>query len=312
MEVVQKESKAISSASDDTCKVSLMSQDIEDMDPAEILERAAQAREAGETETAAKMFNAVGNIYMSVAEFEEAHKCFSDSLDIYKELKDETGVCDTMYNLGVAQINLERWDEAIGTLEAAKKMFDKAKNDSGAADVTYGLALANLGQGGFDAALGHFKKAQKAYNTLDNQQGVASVIMDIGAAYVDKEDWTVASTTIKKALKVYREIEDKAGIADALSLLGDIAETGGNQKKAAEHFVEAAQNYYEAETSLRALAAVLDESLMTSLTLFQRRLKPSPTVKISTKNCLISKPKNRYNQFFDFITIGSTRTNSIY
>ena len=224
-----------------------MSQDIEDMDPAEILERAAQAREAGEKETAAKMFNAVGNIYMSVAEFDEAHKCFNDSIEIYKDLNDETGVCDTMYNLGVAQINLERWDEAIVTLEAAKKKFDKAKNDGGSADVTYGLALANLGQGSFDVALGHFKKAQKAYNTLDNQQGVASVIMDIGAAYVDKEDWTVASTTIKKALKVYREIEDKSGIADALSLLGDIAETGGNQKKAAEHFVEAAQNYYEAE-----------------------------------------------------------------
>lgn len=224
-----------------------MSEDIEDMDPAEILEKAAEAVEAGEKETAAKMFNAVGNIYMSVAEFDEAHKCFNDSLEIYKELKDETGVCDTMYNLGVAQINLERWTEAVTTLEAAKKMFDKASNDSGAADVTYGLALANLGQGSFDTAMGHFKKAQKAYKALDNQQGVASVIMDMGAAYVDKEDWTVAGTTIKKALKVYREIEDKAGIADALSLLGDIAETGGNQKKAAEHFVEAAQNYYEAE-----------------------------------------------------------------
>ncbi|MFW9868939.1 MAG: tetratricopeptide repeat protein, partial [Candidatus Thorarchaeota archaeon] len=92
-----------------------MTEDIEDMDPAELLEQAAEAKEAGDNETAAKMFNAVGNIYMSVAEFEEAHKCFSDSLELYKELKDETGVCDTMYNLGVAQINLERWDEAIST-----------------------------------------------------------------------------------------------------------------------------------------------------------------------------------------------------
>lgn len=69
----------------------------------------------------------------------------------------------------------------------------------------------------------------------------------MGAAYVDKEDWTTAETTIKKALKVYREIDDKSGVADALSLLGDIAETKGNQKKAAELFVEAAQNYYESE-----------------------------------------------------------------
>ena len=224
-----------------------MTQGVEDMNPAEILERAAEAREAGDKETAAKMFNTVGNIYMSVAEFEEANKCFNDSLEIYKEMKEETGICDTMYNIGVAQINLEKWDEAIATLEATKKMFDKASNDSGSADVIYGLALATLGQGDFDVAMGHFKKAQKAYKTLDNQQGVASVIMDMGAAHVDKQDWTPAGTTIKKALKVYREIEDKAGIADALSLLGDIAETGGNQKKAAELFVEASQNYFEAE-----------------------------------------------------------------
>ncbi|MGD9397086.1 MAG: tetratricopeptide repeat protein [Candidatus Thorarchaeota archaeon] len=224
-----------------------MSQQIEDMDPAEILEQAASALESGDNDTAAKMFNAVGNIYMSVAEFEEAHKCFEDSLKIYQELKDETGVCDTMYNLGVAQINLEQWDEAISTLQSAKKMFEKSSNDSGAADALYGLALATLGQGSFDTAMGHFKKAQKEYKKLENQQGVASVIMDMGAAYVDKENWTTAETTIKKALKVYREIEDKSGIADACSLLGDIAETSGNQKKAAEMFVEAAQNYYESE-----------------------------------------------------------------
>ena len=224
-----------------------MGEESEDMDPAIILEQAAAALEAGEKDTAAKMFNAVGNLYMSVAEFEEAHKCFEDSLKIYQDMKDETGICDTMYNLGVAQINLERWDEAIATLESAKKMFEKSSNASGSADATYGLALANLGQGSFDAAMTHFKKAQRSYNTLENQQGVASVIMDMGAAHADKEDWTAAATTIKKALKVYREIEDKSGIADACSLLGDIAETNGNQKKAAELFVEAAQNYYESE-----------------------------------------------------------------
>ncbi|OLS30484.1 MAG: hypothetical protein ThorAB25_09350 [Candidatus Thorarchaeota archaeon AB_25] len=224
-----------------------MSQEIEDMDPAEILEQAAAALESGENDTAAKMFNTVGNIYMSVAEFEEAHKCFEDSLKIYQDMKDETGICDTMYNLGVAQINLEQWDEAVATLQSAKKMFEKSSNDSGAADALYGLALATLGQGGFDTAMGHFKKAQRAYKTLENEQGVASVIMDMGAAYVDKEDWTTAETTIKKALKVYREIEDKSGIADACSLLGDIAETSGNQKKAAELFVEAAQNYFDSE-----------------------------------------------------------------
>lgn len=224
-----------------------MSEHIEDIDPADILEQAAAALEAGEKDTAAKMFNAVGNLYMSVAEFDEAHKCFEDSLKIYQDMKDETGICDTMYNLGVAQINLERWDEAIATLESAKKIFDKSSNASGSADATYGLALANLGQGSFDTAMAHFKKAQRAYGTLENQQGVASVIMDMGAAHADKEDWTAADTTIKKALKVYREIEDKSGIADACSLLGDIAETNGNQKKAAELFVEAAQNYYESE-----------------------------------------------------------------
>ncbi|MHA1938455.1 MAG: hypothetical protein ACW97O_09635, partial [Candidatus Thorarchaeota archaeon] len=47
--------------------------------------------------------------------------------------------------------------------------------------------------------------------------------------------------------KIYREVDDKAGIADALSLLGDIAEMNGNQKKSAEHFTEAAQNYMEAK-----------------------------------------------------------------
>ncbi len=220
---------------------------LEDMDPAELLEQAAAALESGQKDEAAKMFNAAGNIYMSVEEFEEAHKCFEESLRIYKELKDQNGSCDTIYNLGVASINLERWDEALLSLETAMKLFEKASNKNGVADAIYGLGLANLGHGNFDEAMEYFKKAQKAYKALENDQGMASVVMDMGAAYADKEDWTNAQATIKKALKLYEDMGDKEGIADALSFLGDISETGGDEKRAAELFVDAAKNYSEAE-----------------------------------------------------------------
>jgi tetratricopeptide (TPR) repeat protein len=220
---------------------------IEDMDPAELLEQAAAALESGQKDEAAKMFNAAGNIYMSVEEFEEAHKCFQESQQIYKELKDENGTCDTIYNLGVASINLERWDEALLSLEKAMKLFEKASNKNGVADAIYGLALANLGHGNFDEAMEYFKKAQKAYKALENDQGMASVVMDMGAAYADKEDWTNAQATIKKALKLYEDMGDKEGIADALSFLGDISETSGDEKRSAELFVDAAKNYSEAE-----------------------------------------------------------------
>ncbi len=219
----------------------------DDMDPAEMLEQASQALEAGEKDVAAKILNAVGNVYMGVAEYEEALKCFEQSLKIYKELKDETGVGDALYNLGVAQINLEQWADAAETCQTAMKMFEKVSNQDGAADAMYALALAKHGLGEFDGALTYFKKAQKAYKSVDNQQGVASTIMDVGNAYADKEDWEAAEKEFKKALKIYREIDDKAGVADALSLLGDIAEMNDNQKKSAEYFVEAAQSYLDAD-----------------------------------------------------------------
>ncbi|MFX1369052.1 MAG: tetratricopeptide repeat protein [Promethearchaeota archaeon] len=219
----------------------------EDLDPTELLEQANEALEAGERDIAAKIMNAVGNLYMSVAEYEEALQCFEKSLDLYNELKDETGISDAMYNLGVAQINLEMWDEAASSTEQAMKLFKKVSNKDGEADAMYALGLAKHGLGEFEAALDFFKEAQRAYKAVDNQQGVASTIMDVGNAYADREDWDSADKEFKKALKIYREIEDKAGIADALSLLGDIAEMNGNQKKSAEHFIEAAQHYLDAE-----------------------------------------------------------------
>ena len=247
---LQKESKAKWTAPFDIVQVSPMTQKpetgMDDMDPAELLEQAAAALKAGEKDEAAKKYNAVGTIYMSVAEFEEAHKCFKESQQIYKDLKDETGACDTMYNLGVASINLEQWGEALTSLESALKLFDKTDNKSGSADVVYGLALASLGHGSFDEAMAYFKKAQRAYKTLDNTQGMASVVMDMGAAHVDKEDWVAAKASIKKALKIYEEMGDKAGMADAQSLLGDISETNGDEKRAAEMFVDASKNYFEA------------------------------------------------------------------
>lgn len=220
---------------------------LEDLDPAELMEQAAAAKEKGEDGTAAKLYNAAGNIYMSVAEYAEALDCFEKSLALYTAIKDETGTSDTMYNLGVAQINLEKWDEAVKTCETAMKMFEKLSNHEGVADAMYGLALAHLGKGSFEQAMDYFNKAQRAYKVVNNDQAVAIILMDIGNAYADKEDWDSAEVSFKKALKIYRDLDDKAGIADALSLLGDISETRGNQRKSAEYFVEAAQCYFEAE-----------------------------------------------------------------
>ena len=98
---------------------------IDELDPALLLEQAAAAKEAGEDIIAAKIYNTVGNLYMSVAEYDEALENFQTALDIYREHKDEVGTSDALYNLGVAQINLEQWQEAVKTCQAAMKLFQK-------------------------------------------------------------------------------------------------------------------------------------------------------------------------------------------
>jgi tetratricopeptide (TPR) repeat protein len=219
----------------------------DDMDPAQLIEQAEEAKAAGENEIAAKLYNAAGNIYMSVAEYEEAKDSFEHALNLYQEIGDEIGISDSMYNLGVAQINLEQWDAAAKTCQNAMALFEKNSNPEGTADALYGIALAKVGLGQFDEAMEFFKKAQKAYKDINNEQGVVSIIMDIGNAHADREEWELAEAQFKKALKIYRDIDDKAGIADALSLLGDIAEMNNNQRKSAEYFVEAAECYLAAE-----------------------------------------------------------------
>ncbi len=248
----------------------------DDIDPVQLLEAAAAAEQAGDKATAARHYNTVGNVYISVADYEEALTNFQRALSLYRELNDETGISDSTYNLGVAQVNLERWAEAAATLQTAVEIFQKAGKEDGVADALYGLALAKLGLGAFDEAMEILKSAQKVYKAAGNEQGVASTIMDIGTAYADKEDWENAEKAFKRALAIYQELQDNAGIADALSFLGDIAETQDNQKKAAELFVEAAQYYVKAkifdiarEVIERAEAKIWDIPKST-----RRRLRP--------------------------------------
>ncbi|MHA1742209.1 MAG: tetratricopeptide repeat protein [Candidatus Thorarchaeota archaeon] len=228
----------------------------EEIDPAEVLEMAARAKASGNLAMAARMFNTAGNIYMSVAEYEEALQAFQESLDLYRQAEEEVGAADALYNLGVALINLECWADAAATCDEAVKLFQKISNDAGSADALYGLALAKLGMGEFDEAMSLFKKAQRAYKALGNEQGVATIVMDMGNAYADREDWVNAEKSFKKALKIYQELGDPAGIADAYSLIGDIAEINNNQRKAAESFVEAAEHYLKADLADVAREAV--------------------------------------------------------
>ena len=98
-------------------------------------------------------YNNIGYINSVMNNFDEAFKFYSKALEIYEELGNKRGLCDTNMNLGAFFRDFEYYDESYGFFRKALEIAIEINSEEKIASGFVNLASINEINGNYEVAL---------------------------------------------------------------------------------------------------------------------------------------------------------------
>lgn len=184
-----------------------------------------------------KLFTQAGNLRLAEKRLLEAVELQSQDANV-------------LYNLGKVYVQLERYEDAIDHLKAAKRLSARPQH----------YIIAYLGRAYLGAEA--LKEARQLYEDMRHLiRKRAYILRDVGELYARLEEWDLAETVLRKAVK--QDYRNHNGHFQ----LGVVLEQKGKYREAAQEFRKAQelrQKHYnrrfpEAEASLQALLSANPE-----------------------------------------------------
>ena len=127
-----------------------------------------------------------------------ARRLWEESLALYEELGDRTGIGRTLGELGVLALEEGKDDEAAALYARAAGMFREDGDD----------------------------------------RRLAVVVTNLGSLALKRADYAEAEAQLEASIELVRRVGDDEGMAESLRLLGSVALARGDDTRAAKHFAE--------------------------------------------------------------------------
>jgi serine phosphatase RsbU (regulator of sigma subunit)/Tfp pilus assembly protein PilF len=234
------ESAGASASSNPLDSLNRLAEEYLDKDPAKTLELGTQAMAMAEAQRntpgkAAALIN-LGKLYETLGENEKAVANYFQSLKLFEQLHDSSGIVRVYNALGVLFRNQDNFDKALEYLTDAEKIGRNINNPRVQAESYNNLGSIHYFRRDYDQALSYFKQSLKIRQNAGLQTEAAKSMNNIGLVYKHKHEYDKALQYFMQSLQTQRDLGNKAGISTVLDNIGDIYyEKGDNQKALAYH-----------------------------------------------------------------------------
>jgi len=184
-----------------------------------------------------------GVLYMNQGNYDKAIDYYFNSLNLYKELDDKSGISGCCLYIGIYYGDQGSNDKALEYYLKALKIFEELGNKSQMA-YCY-INIAGLSLGSFDKILDYYLKSLNLFKELSDKGGMAYCYKNIGNFYSSHSNYKDAIDYYYKSLNLYNEFNDKKGISDCLNNIGCVNEILGLYDKASEYYFKSLNIYEE-------------------------------------------------------------------
>jgi transcriptional regulator with XRE-family HTH domain/tetratricopeptide (TPR) repeat protein len=205
----------------------------------------AAARRLGSPERIFRALNGIGGVYTEKGYSDEALTYFLEALEITQQIRDESVEAYVVHNIAITYHNagdderaleyarrrleladdsrtadvvtslrnlagilssLNRHDEALEYLHAARGIVADIPGDRHNAGVSYEFGVATAGLGRHDEALEHFQQALDIYRRLDLRSGAAFTLWQIGDSRNAKHEPAAARAAWTQSAAIFTEL----------------------------------------------------------------------------------------------------------
>lgn len=180
----------------------------------------------------ANSYNLIGNICLSLKEFNEAQKYYSNALEIYLEKEDEMGQANVYNNLGNIFKEEANYLDALNYYLKSLKLKKNYGNKQGISSTYTNIGLVQLAMKDYLQALEYLQLGLNICQEEGFENGECSSLINISECYFKQGEITIAEDFAEKGLSLSTKIKSLEASKAAYEILYRISKKTGNFSKA--------------------------------------------------------------------------------
>ena len=193
----------------------------------------------------AKALHGMGQLAFGKGDLARAIELFEESLALYRESGEESGVAIVIVQLGQIARTRGEHGRAVTLSDEGLLLSRKLGDRMGA-----GIALNTLGcverqRGDAESAVARHEESLALFKELRHDRAVAYTLTNLGLATLERDELEHALAFHKESLALYETLGDKTGMALVLVNLGDVAREQGDHERAVALYDDALGLYRE-------------------------------------------------------------------
>lgn len=180
--------------------------------------------------------NSIGNIYLTIRQYELALAKFQESIEIQKELNDLRGLAINHQNIGYAYQNIGDLDLALENFNKSLEYNNLNNSDLGRVICHNSISNILIKQGKYNEAYNYINDIVPTAEELGNRYYLSEVYNTIGWALIKKNNLDEAEEYLYKSLKIGADNNIPSSLSVSYLHLSELHQKQNNFKEALEHF----------------------------------------------------------------------------
>jgi tetratricopeptide (TPR) repeat protein/predicted Ser/Thr protein kinase len=206
----------------------------------EFLTRAqGMAIELGDEEERGQILQAMGIAYWGLNKFDDALRTLQEALALNQKLGLKKGVADNEEMIASTEWSMGKLDLALKGYNDALALRREIGDKSGTGDVLNDLAQFYDDRAQYDQALKNLKESLQIQIDAGNDRGQGLVLNNIGNTYLSKGDYENARTYFEQSLQIREKLKNPSDIADTVHNLAETSTKLGSYDQALQQYVRA-------------------------------------------------------------------------
>ncbi|MFI8460768.1 ATP-binding protein [Kitasatospora sp. NPDC085464] len=189
-------------------------------------------RESADRHGEASALNLLGLALLELRRFDEARAAHTRAAAVFRALGHHLGRARALNNLGLALREERRFDEAIDTLTEAAAVYGGLGDLYGEAIVLSNLGATMREEGRFDDAVDAHSRAAATYARCHDRRNEARALNNLGLVLLEMRRFDEAIDTLTGAGSTFGELQDLHGEATVLTNLGAALKAAGRIEEA--------------------------------------------------------------------------------
>jgi tetratricopeptide (TPR) repeat protein len=195
----------------------------------------------------------LGSIAQEKREWEEAERCYHQSLDIEEHFGNKQGQARTLHQLGIIAQLRHQWEKAERYYRQSLDINEQIGNEKDQVSTLHQLGTIAQGRRQWGEAESWYRKGLEIEKRIGNKRGQAIILKSLGIIAQERHQWDEAERCYRKSLIIDEFIGDEHGQIITLHLLGMIAQ-------ARRQWEEAESWYYQSLDISRRIGDEQDQA----------------------------------------------------